>query len=222
MTCAAAYLAAHCGNVPMLSRKEKPTMYDRDMPLMRAHALASPDGLVDVIAFVLATIQQPLQSVANQMADIRTHGAKSKYLFGSKRIGLAYAIEHKHVLFAAVRKAAEIGDVIGAVDVLSNVPGLGIVKASFVAQICGMETACLDTHNLKRLGLAETAFKLDKGVKPETKRKKITRYVGLCSETGGSRHWWDIWCETVAGNRANRSLTTADAVSAYHVQCIAA
>ena len=47
-------------------------MYDRDMPLMQAHALASPDGLVDVISFVLCTIQQPLQSVANQMRDVQS------------------------------------------------------------------------------------------------------------------------------------------------------
>ena len=197
-------------------------MYDRDMPLMRAHALASPQGLTDVIAFVLATIQQPLQSVANQMRDIRLNGAQSKYLFGSKRIGYTYALNHQEVLFAAVTKACELNDVVGAVDVLSNVPGLGIVKASFVAQICGLEVACLDTHNLKALGLAETAFKLAKSVKPETKRGKIDRYVEICRETGGSKHWWNTWCATVAGNRANKSLTSADIVSAYHVACLQA
>jgi hypothetical protein len=127
-------------------------MYNRDMPLLRAHALSSPAGLVDVIAFVLSTIQQPLASCARQMADIRAHGAASVYLFGSKRAGYEYAVEHREVLFAAVVKAVEVGDVVGAVDVLANVPGLGVVKASFVAQIVGLEVACLDSHNLKRLG----------------------------------------------------------------------
>ena len=196
-------------------------MFDRDMPQMRAHALRSPDGLVDIIAFVLCTIQQPLQSVARQMADVRTNGAASKYLFGSKRDGYQYAVDHKHILHAALLAADANADAIGFVDVMSNVPGLGIVKASFVAQICGFETACLDTHNLKRLGLAETAFKLAKSVKPDTKRKKIADYLALCVSTGGSRFWWNAWCATVAGNRANRSLTSADAVSAYHVACIA-
>lgn len=196
-------------------------MYDRDVPLMRAHALASPAGLVDVIAFVLCTIQQPLRSVGAQMADIRANGASSKFLFGSKRAGYQYACDHADVLHAAIVKAVEVNDAIGAIDVLSNVPSLGIVKASFVAQICGLETACLDTHNLKRLGLAETAFKLAKSVKRETKLAKIAHYVGVCRETGGSRHWWNTWCEYVAGNRANRTLTTGDAVSAYHVACLA-
>jgi hypothetical protein len=196
-------------------------MYDRDMPLMRDHALASPAGLTDVIAFVLATIQQPLQSVANQMRDIRANGAGSKYLFGSKRGGYEYAVAHADVLHAAVVKAVQVNDVVGAVDILSNVPGLGIVKASFVAQICGLEVACLDTHNLKRLGLGEATFKLAKSVKHETKLAKIAKYVAVCAREGGSRYFWNSWCEFVAGNRANRSLATADAVSAYHAACIA-
>ena len=196
-------------------------MYDRDMPLMSAHALASPSGLVEIIAFVLCTIQQPLQSVARQMADIRANGVDSKYLFGSKREGYRYAVEHAAVLHAAIVKAVEVNDVVGAVDVLTNVPSLGVVKASFVAQICGLEVACLDTHNLRRLGLSESAFKMPKGLKHSTRLAKIAAYVAICADTGGARHWWNSWCEFVAGNRANRSLATADAVSAYHVACIA-
>jgi hypothetical protein len=188
---------------------------------MRAHALASPAGLTDVISFVLCTIQQPLQSVKRQMADIKANGGEARALFGSKRNGYRYAVEHAVVLHAAIMAAVECNDTIGAVDVLSNIPGLGIVKASFIAQICGLEVACLDTHNLKRLGLGEATFKLAKSVKPATKRMKIESYVRICAETGGARHWWDSWCDYVAGNKANRSLVSGDAVSAYHVACLA-
>ena len=196
-------------------------MYDRDMPLIREHALSSPAGFVDVVAFVLCTIQQPLQSVGRQMADIRVNGDSSKYLFGSKRAGYQYVVAHAAVFHAAIVKAVEVNDVVGAVDVISTIPSLGVVKASFVAQLCGLEVACLDTHNLKRLGLAESAFKLAKSVKPDTKRAKIAAYVKVCGDTGGARHWWNSWCEYVAGNRANRSLVSGDAVSAYHVACFA-
>lgn len=196
-------------------------MYDRDMPIMRYHALNSPSGLTDVIGFVLCTIQMPLQGVKNQMADVRANGAKSRYLFGSKRIGYQYALDHAPVLHAAIVAAIDTNDVIGAVDVLSNVPGLGIVKAAFVAQIVGLEVACLDSHNLHRLGLAEATFKMPKGLKHQTRLAKIAKYVAICAETGGARHWWNSWCEYVAGNRANKSLTSADAVSAFHVECIA-
>jgi hypothetical protein len=195
-------------------------VYARDMPLMRAHALSSPQGFTDVIGFVLSTIQQPLQSCKAQMAELRAHGAASKYLFGSKRAGYAYALEHSEVLFAAITKAVEVNDTIGAVDVLSTIPGLGIVKAAFVAQIIGLEASCLDGHNLKRLGLSEEAFKLKKSLKPETKRAKIAKYLSLCARTGGAEYWWNTWCEFVAGNKANRKLSNADMVSAYHVECL--
>ena len=197
-----------------------PTMYDRDVPAMAAHALASPSGLVDIITFVLCTIQQPLQSVENQMADIRQNGDASKYLFGSKRDGYRYAVDHADVLHAAVSKAVEVGDAVGAIDVLTNVPNLGMVKAAFVAQIVGLEVACIDTHNLRRLGLNPSAVKLPKTVKRATKLQKIADYVQLCAETGGARYWWNTWCDYVAGSRFNRSLPTGDDVSAFHAHCV--
>lgn len=194
-------------------------MYDRDMPLMRAHALASDQGFCDVIAFVLATIRQPFSRVGAQMADIRANGAAAKSLFGSKRAGYQYALDNASRLRLAVANAP---DAVAAVDALTAVPGLGIVKAAFVAQICGHEIACLDGHNLKRLGMAESALKLAKSVKPATRLAKIAAYAALCARHGGSAYWWNSWCEYVAGNRANKSLSTADMVSAYHVACIAA
>jgi len=193
-------------------------MYDRDMPVLRDHALRGPSGLTDVITFVLLTIQQPLQQIAHQMADVREHGETSRYLFGSKRDGYRYAVENADDLYRSVMAAVDADDAVVAIDAVSAVPGLGIVKAAFVAQIVGLEVACLDTHNLRHLGLPESAFKVGR-VKPETKLKKIKRYVDVCKETGGARFWWNRWCDYVAGRRGS-PLATGDAVSAFHVQCI--
>lgn len=195
-------------------------MYERDMPKMRALALASPEGLVDTIAFVLCTIQMPLQGVKKQLADVRNQGVRSQYLFGSKRAGYAYALLHARVLHAAVLAAVQTDDAVGAINVLSSVPGLGLVKAAFVAQIVGLPVACLDTHNLRKLGLAENAFRLSKTIGPALKRAKIEAYVNVCTSTGGAAHWWNSWCAFVAGSRFNKQLPTADAVSAYHVECL--
>jgi hypothetical protein len=194
-------------------------MYDRDMPIMRKHALASPDGLVDVITFVLLTIQQPFPYVARQFADVREKGAQSVYLFGAKRAGYQYAQEHKEVLHAAMVAAIEVKDVVGIVNVLTSVPGLGMVKASFVAQICGLETACLDMHNLARLGMPATTFRSVNALKDDTRRAKIADYVALCARTGGARKWWNDWCEFVAGRR-NSPLKSGDEVSAFHVAAL--
>lgn len=189
------------------------------MPRIAAHGLGSPEGLTDVITFVLLTIQQPFQHVARQFADVKEKGAASVYLFGAKRDGYRYAVEHAAVLHAAVRKAVAVSDTVGAIDVLSNVPGLGIVKAAFVAQLCGLDVACLDVHNLRSLGLPETALRFNKKLKADTRRAKIADYVALTIQTGGARYWWDAWCYYVAGRR-NSPLKTGADVSAFHAAAL--
>ena len=195
-------------------------MYNRDCKKIAKFAMKNPDNLARVTTFVLTTIQAGLATTRNQMLDIDEHGADSKYLWGNKRAGYEYMQEHKAVIFAAIKAAVKAGDAVGAIDVLTNVPNLGIVKAAFVAQMCGLDVACIDSHNCDRLGLARTALKFPKGVKPETKRKKITDYVALTQRTGGSEYWWNTWCEYVAGNRANKSLSTGNEVSMFHVVAV--
>ena len=197
-------------------------MYNRDCKKIAKFAMKNPDNLVKVTTFVLTTIQAGLATTLGQMQDINITGADSKYLWGNKRDGYLYMHEHKEVIFAAVKAAVKADDPVGAIDVLTNVPNLGIVKAAFVAQMCGLNVACIDSHNCDRLGLARTALKFPKGVKPETKRKKIADYVALTQRTGGSEYWWNTWCEYVAGNRANKHLTTGDAVSKFHVTAVMA
>ena len=192
-------------------------MYAEHMPRIAAHGLASPSGLVDVVAFVLCTIQQPFSQMAKQMALVREHGEHAVCLFGSKRDGYRYVVEHASVLHAAIVEAKRTSDVIAAVDVLSLIPGLGVVKAGFVAQCLGFEVACLDTHNLRRLGLPIDALKLSKSLKPDTRRAKIVAYVDLCKRTGGAQYWWNTWCAYVVGRR--NKFASAMEVSAF--QCVA-
>jgi len=195
-------------------------MYQRDNPIIARHMLAHPDNFANGVTFVFTTIQQPLASTVTQMQDIRSNGADSKYLFGSKREGYLYVQKHKKRLHKQMCECVKNGDTESALDLLTDVPCLGIVKAAFVAQLCGMDVACIDSHNCDRLGLARTALKLAKTVKPATKLKKIGDYVALCKRTGGSQYWWDTWCEYVAGNSANKKLPTGDAVSAFHVVAV--
>ena len=85
-----------------------------------------------MIKFVFTTIQQPLSSCKNQLNDIDTHGTESKYLFGSKRTGLKYAMETKPRLLWNVQELQKesldnIDTVSKAVSLLMAVPGLGAV-----------------------------------------------------------------------------------------------
>jgi hypothetical protein len=123
-------------------------MYAEDVPVIAQHGLASPDGLVDVIAFVLLTIQQPLRGVRAQFADVKKRGRKSRFLFGAKRDGFDYVQSFKNPLFKRVSAAIENGDTAAGIDALLEVPSLGLVKAAFVMQLLGApDAACVDTHN---------------------------------------------------------------------------
>ena len=195
-------------------------MFKDDNKKIAKFALKSPENMVRVGTFALTTIQAGLATTQAQMHDIDERGAASKHLWGNKRDGFLYLQEHKQVIFAAIKAAVKANDPIGAIDVLTNVPNLGIVKAAFVAQLVGLDVACIDSHNCDRLGLSRSALKFSKKVKPELKRKKIADYVKFTQDTGGSEYWWNTWCEYVAGNRANKRLDTAEKVSKYHVDAV--
>ena len=195
-------------------------MYKTDCKKIARFALKNPDNLARVTTFVLTTIQASLSSTHSQMLDIDNNGASSKYLWGNKRDGFLYMQEHKRVIFAAVKEAVKTNDAVAAIDVLTNVPNLGIVKAAFVAQMVGLDVSCIDSHNCDRLGLSRSALKFPKGVKRDTKLRKIADYVEFTRTTGGAEYWWNTWCEYVAGNRANKALDTAQKVSKFHVQAV--
>ena len=78
-----------------------------------------------------------------------------------------------------------------------TVPGLGSVKAAFIVQMCYGKLGCIDSVNLKRLGMTTTK------AAPHLYRKQFKK-IG---ET--SQKMWHVWCKTVAdrGNRINDKLT---------------
>lgn len=196
-------------------------MYARDMPLLKAHAEASPEGLADVITFTLLSIRQPFATVERAMRDVRVNGAESVYLWGWKREGFEYAWDNAHHLyFQCIARQPGAVDCIDALATL--VPGLGIVKGAFVAQMLGHNVACFDTRNLAALEIDPRTFREFKRregkcvVRYETRARRIADYVQMTIETGGAAHWWDLWCHALAPQFAGE----ADAVSAKHVEII--
>ena len=199
-------------------------MYVRDGIAIAAHACASPSGLFDVIEFTLCTIQMGLSTVKLQRRDIAANGAASAFLFGSKRDGWNYCRDNIASLWGeamAIRERglSDVENVTDAVLLFMQVPGLGMVKASFVAQMLGFNVACLDTHNLRRLGLPMSAMKVSATLKPASMRRKVQAYVMLCQQDG-AEYWWNTWCDYVAGNRSNKLLDTGDVVSKFHYDVV--
>ena len=201
-------------------------MYQRDCTIITQHAMSTPDGLYDMIEFTLCTINMPLSRVITQRVSIKAEGVQSKWVSSTKALGIEYAKANAQRLHAEINAIAELHgkDTIDgaqeAVDLFVSIPSIGMVKAGFIAQMCGFNVACLDRHNVRMLGMSETALRVSKTIKPELRLKKIRSYIELC-QVSGARHWWDTWCNFVAEKGGmNASLPTGDAVSAYHVTAI--
>ena len=207
----------------LLNPAQANNSYARDVDAIRDISDAKK-SVVPVVLFVLTTIQAGLSTCKGQIDDVNELGAQSRFLWGQKGNGLEYAKANDGFLYGKIKHIEQtygldsIDGCVEAIELFLNVPNLGMVKAAFVAQMFGFNVACIDSHNLKRLGLNANAVKLGK-VKPATRRAKIADYVKM-TQIQGSAFWWNSWCDYVAGNRANKSLDNGDIVSRYHVECV--
>lgn len=198
--------------------------FSQDCVWIASKAQESPDTFPGIVAMVLLTIQMPFYRIGDMVRDVAENDYAAKSLWGWKSAGLHYARANKRELHACamayVAGKKSLDDLI--LDYLA-VPGLGIVKASFLAQLTVGNGACLDTLNLRTLGLAETAFRTPKTLHVKTVRQRIHAYNAVWQATGDSAYWWDAWCDLVAQRQANilgRSIgsagATAHAVSRMH------
>lgn len=200
-------------------------MFTDDCTEIAKHGTNSPDGLVDIVEFTLCTIQAGLHGTWKQRQDIAKTGLKSRFLWGQKAQGLAYARKHKERLWSKACAILEtqgkdsVEGITEAILLFNKIPNIGMVKAGFICQMLGFNTACLDSHNLKACGFPIKDTSLPKSLSAGFKAARVKRYVEFTQEKG-SEYWWDSWCNHVAGNRANKDLDTGEKVSRFHVHVV--
>ena len=203
-------------------------MYKKDNKIIADFLLASPDNMVRGFTFVLLSIQQPTQGLADKMFEVDQQGLECRHLnYGktvTKRDGLAYVQANKKAIFERLTHHVSQGlddveNISNALLFVYNTPNLGMVKSAFVLQLLGFNVSCIDSHNLKRLGWKQSQVSLPKTLKHESKMRKIRAYVSQTQQKG-TAYWWDSWCHYVAGNIANKKLTTGQQVSKYHIEAI--
>ena len=191
-------------------------MFSKHQPNIEEFARQNSDNFAQVVLFVSATIQQMFHTVPAIMDDVREHGLDSKHLWGSKQDTWRYTLENKDLLFEAVFSDMDLEDKLLSI---AEIPGIGLVKAGFVLQLCTGEVGCLDVHNLRRFGLSAQTFKLGK-VKYLTARKKASLYIKTCLECGGSETLWDEWCHLIADKYPQRWSNSGFRVSEAHEEII--
>lgn len=204
-------------------------MYDTDQALIGAYARTSPENMGRVYKFVIATIQQPLETVAVAMADFEELGSDSRFAFSSKATALDWMAEGDNLetLYATAillwNEAPNDDEAEHALlDLFASCPGLGLVKGGFMVQLIFGLAGCLDTHNIIRLGLTPSRFAASryKGAKRAATRHMIREeYLEACRGAGGVMHLWNDWCLFVADLRPGR-WADGEAVSRYHAELI--
>lgn len=168
--------------------------------------------------FALLSIRQPITSLAGQMQEVEERRAEAACLFGFKRAAYRH-IEFRgralweHLHWHLEQDGLDPGrGAKAAIRALLEVPGLGIVKAAFVAQLFGFDVACIDSRNAEREGRKRDAFKFTKGA---TTPQRIERLLDLYLSVtyGRAREYWDAWCEYVALDYGY----TGEQISAMHL-----
>jgi hypothetical protein len=167
------------------------------------------------VLFVVCSIRQPIIRVPDQLTALYSIGTEENPLFGCKRDAYAFIVaeEFARPLWETMR---DLFDPELAILAISRVPGLGIVKSAFVAQLMGIDVACLDSRNITRDGRNPRAYRTDGEARKTIPayRRKVARYV---ADVGGKAEaYWNAWCSDVAP----RYKRSADEISALHLAII--
>lgn len=186
-------------------------MYADHVPVIAKRAMRSPQALADTAMFAIVTARVQFMRVPAMMRELRERGAAASCLWGWKRDSYLWLREHKEAFWADVTAAS---DGCACIEALLAMPGLGLVKSGFVAQMLGHNVACMDTRNIAVLGIKPRDVYIHKAAPEATRRDRVFGYVELTQRTGDAEYWWDTWCTQMALDTGR----TPDAISAMHVR----
>lgn len=197
-------------------------MYKTHAPAIAQAMQSDPAIFRRGVMFAVCSIRQATINVPDQLGVLFDGDDGENPLFGhkwraweyiqddtrNKKLWIDFCLlhSHGHGMSRTVRRQYATN----AIMRLLEIPGLGIVKAAFVAQLFGFDVACLDARNIAREGRDPRAYRTD-GRTPESLRPKVEAYVG---ETfGQSEKYWNAWCKDVAAAYGR----TPEEISALHM-----
>lgn len=186
-------------------------MYQDHVRVISAGMRSDPDIFVRGVTFALLSIRTQFVRIHEQMAEIERTGNSCRCLWGFKRGGYDFLRLNKMDLWGFMLHPKIDAEM--AIENICRIPGFGIVKAGFVAQLMGFDVGCLDSRNLTRLGMGPRDWRSDGDSRKNTDafKRKIRRY--LDATEGRAEELWNDWCEDVAGVYK----TTAEEISADHL-----
>jgi len=191
-------------------------MYAEHQPIISKYAARGPRELANVARFVLATIRTSFPDAISSYKTLVTSGERRPIAyFGDKHRGLDYLDNHSVSWWNAIHAARRDRDTL--VATFATVPGIGLVKAGFLAQLGFGVSGCIDTHNLQRFGMDYGDVRFNKGAKWSTWVARAHHYNSVTDALGGPELLWNEWCEYVS---RFQGYGTPEEVSAMHLQVI--
>lgn len=191
------------------------TMFGMHMRQCQEFCTWDSDNMVRAATMVALSIQQKWDQVGGQLKSVLELGDKSPYLWGHKQATYAYINEWKHELYT--ESMARRDDMLSLLDLWSSVPGLGMVKAGFMLQLMFGEVGCIDSHNAEFYGIEPGQLRLDGKLTVRTRTLKLSAYLQLCEQLGGSEYLWRQWCINLADRYPDVYDDQYD-VSARHIE----
>ena len=132
-------------------------IYSEHIEECNTFAQESPANLKRCCLFVLATIQQQLETVPVALTDIAELAEGSRFAWGPKLKGVTWLESETRVQLLFDEAHSCIDSPVELLDVFLQVPGFALVKAGFACQIFAGSVGCIDTHNVTLYGIsAET------------------------------------------------------------------
>lgn len=185
-------------------------MYQDHVAILNSAMRRDPDIFLRGVTFAVLSIRQKFPLVCDQLAEVDVASTKARALWGYKRGAYDFLRSHKIDLHHNVVNAKRSED---AIEALCTIPGLGIVKSAFVAQMMGHDIGCLDSRNVHRLGLNFREWRTDGRKTTMAFKRKVGRYVDYTN--GKAEALWNDWCV----DAASAYSVTADDISKRHL-CI--
>ena len=192
-------------------------IYSNHIKECNEYAQASPANLKRACQFVLATIQQQLETVPVALTDIAELAEGSRFAWGVKKKGVEYIEANYEQLFFAANSCRHSPNIL--MGVFLGIPGMALVKAGFLCQIFAGSVGCIDTHNVKLYNIPLNVLRYRYEGSDANKAAKVKRYVELCAGLGGAHFLWSRWCDYVASVRPF-NWTDGEEVSQFHVDVI--
>ncbi len=177
-------------------------MYKQHATAIQDWAQDAPENMRDVMRFVILTIRYPIGLAAEDMREENTRALNGQRRYAWEMLGERYEEHYAELM----RINAELtGDARedALVAYVADLPGFGLAKAGFVAQLAFGCSGCLDSHNIERFGLNVWTFAHFKRKGPRARVRQLELYRRTVAECGGTEALWDTWCDYV-GERDSR------------------